>query len=183
MSTTNNAAFRLQQLDPLTYQRETRKASIIVIIIFAASAMLLSSLLALLFGSSETSNFKWNLSGVLLGLMFTVILVKHYLCRQPWMHASMYGWRLTRNLMKVTNIMHLVKQGVEAADPAAIRVLRFYHLGLLQMHKLDGNPDHGSSSLVTEINQLLEQMQQLGIDPEQAELPEQLLEQIKSATK
>ncbi len=182
MSNHQNDNFRLQQLEPLEYQRQTRKTSLIVIVIFAASAMLLSSLLVMLFGSNEGSNFKWNLTGVLLGLAFTVVLVSSHLRHQPWMQASNYGWRLKRNLMKVTNIMHQVKAGVAAGDPVAIKTLRFYHLGLLQMHKLDGNPDH-DTELVKEINQLQEQMQELGLEPQQLELKEQWLQQLKAAAK
>lgn len=174
--------FRLEQLDPLDYQRQTRKASIIIIVIFAASAMLLSSLLAMSFGSSEASNFKWNLTGVLLGLFFTIILISSHLRHQSWMQASNYGWRLKRNLMKVTNIMHNVKAGVANNDPVAIKTLRFYHLGLLQMQRLDGNPDQ-DMELIKEINQLQEKMQELDIELQQEQLSSQWLEQLKSSDK
>ena len=174
--------FRLESMEPLDYQRQTRKASIIIIIIFAASAMLLSSLLVMIFGSNEASNFKWNLTGVLLGLFLTIILISSHLRHQPWMDASNYGWRLKRNLMKVTNIMHNVKAGVANDDPVAIKTLRFYHLGLLQMQRLDGNPDQ-DSDLVNEINQLQEKMQQLGIEPQQEQLNSQWLQQLKSSSK
>ena len=41
--------------------------------------------------------------------------------------------------------MHQVTAAVQNDDPTAMKVLRFYHLGLLQMHELDGN----SSALIT----------------------------------
>ena len=59
------------------------------------------------------------------------------------MAPAVYGWRLKRSLMSVTNIMHQVTAAVDKGDPVAMKVLRFYHLGLTQMHELDGNSsDH-----------------------------------------
>lgn len=171
--------FTLKDLDPETYRQQSRRSSTIIIIVFAVSAMLLSSLLVYFFGSNETSNFKWNITGVILGLLFTATMVKSAFASQPWMAASLYGWQLKRSLMSVTNIMHHVKKGVNDNDHTAMRTLRFYHLGLLQMHKLDGNPSQ-EAELIKEINQLQEHMQAENIETKQNTLAPEWIAQIKA---
>jgi len=171
--------FTIAEINPEDYRKQTRKSSIIIIIVFTVSAMLLSSLLVLFLGDSESSNFKWNITGVILGVTFTAMLVNSYFKKLPWMAAAIYGWRLKRSLMSVTNIMHHVKSGVAADDPTAIKALRFYHLGLLHMHKLDGNPSQ-DAELISEINQLQDKMQDLQIDLEQNTLEPDWISQIKT---
>jgi len=172
--------FTIAEIGSADYQKQTRKSSIIIIIVFAASAMLFSSLLVLFLGDAESSNFKWNITGVILGVLFTAILINGYFKKQPWMAASMYGWRLKRSLMSVTNIMHHVKIGVSANDPTAIKLMRFYHLGLLHMHKLDGNPSQ-DAELISQINELQEKMHDLQIDLQQHTLEPDWISQIKAA--
>lgn len=72
-------------------------------------------------------------------------LMRVYFWSQPWMAAAVYGWQLKRSSMSITNVMHQVKAGVQAQDPAAMKLLRFYHLGLTQMHQLDANSSEQAS--------------------------------------
>lgn len=173
--------FTLEEQYPEDYRQQTRKATFVIIIVFASAAMFLSSLLALLFGNppGEGSNFKWNLTGVLLGVLATAILTNSFFKKQPWMAASVYGWRLKRSLMSVTNSMHHVKAGVSAEDPLAIKVLRFYHLAMLHMHQLDGNPSQ-EPELIREINELQDRMLALEIDLQQNSLHPDWILQLKA---
>ncbi|WP_026012531.1 DUF3087 family protein, partial [Stutzerimonas stutzeri] len=111
------------------------------------------------------------------GLVLTVALVRLLYWQQPWMASAAYGWRLKRSLMRVTNMMHQVRAGVSAGDPAAIKLLRFYHLGLTQMHQLDGNLT-GLSDSVAEIDRHREAMEALGMDIEQNRLESEWLERV-----
>jgi hypothetical protein len=59
-----------------------------------------------------------------------------------------------------------------------MKLLRFYHLGLSQMHQLDGNSsDQGQ--LTREMDQHAARMQALGIDTEQTQLNPAWLEALK----
>jgi alpha-acetolactate decarboxylase len=89
-----------------------------------------------------------------------------------------YGWRLKRSLMRVTNVMHHVKAGVAQGDASAMKLLRFYHLGLTQMHQLDGNSSE-LSQMVREIDAHREAMQAQGLEPEQNRLDPAWLERVK----
>lgn len=158
--------FEIQPFNPEEYRRQTRRSALIVILIFALLAMSLAMLAVSLFGEPGGDNFRWNLGGVLAGLLLTVAVVRTQLWSQPWMAAAVYGWQLKRNLMRITNGMHRVSAAVEAGDPLAMRILRFYHLGLGQMHRLDGNSS-GQLQLLAEVEAHRQRMLEQGLDPEQ----------------
>jgi hypothetical protein len=158
--------FEIQALNPETYRQQTRRSTLIIAGIFVVLAMLLSTAAVQLLGQAEGDNFRWNLGGVLLALLLTIALVRQVLWSKPWMAAAVYGWQLKRSLMRITNVMHHVKVGVTAHDPDAMHLLRFYHLGLTQMHQLDGNSG-ALSEAVAEINQHKERMESLGMDTHQ----------------
>jgi len=63
-----------------------------------------------------------------------------------------------------------------------MKVLRFYHLGLLQMHELDGNSsEHGQ--LRDEVEQHKARMQAQGLDSDQPRFDPQWLETLKLASR
>jgi len=80
----------------------------------------------------------------------------------------------------VTNVMHKVNERVQANDPTAIKVLRFYHLGLTQMHELDANSS-AQVQLVAEVEAHKAKLQALGIDTEQTRFDPAWLEAFKTA--
>lgn len=170
--------FEIQPWDPEEYRAQTRKSTLIVVALFAALAMALASVAVKLFGTPGADNFRYNVGGVIAGALCTAALLRGYLLRQPWMAAARYGWRLKRRLMSVTNIMHCVEQGVAAGDAQAMQLLRFYHLGVTQMYRLDGNSS-GLSQMVHEIDAHQAAMAAQGLDPEQPRLDPAWLEAVK----
>lgn len=171
--------FEIQQWNPEAYRAQTRKSSMVVIVIFASLAMLFSTLAVQLFGTAGGDNFRWNLGGVITGVLLTAAIQRLYLVKQPWMAAGLYGWQLKRSLMSITNIMHCVEEGVAAGDEQAMLLLRFYHLGATQMFQLDGNSE-GLSQMVHDIDRHRERMLQLGLDIEQNRLYPGWVETVKS---
>lgn len=169
--------FEIVPRSPETYRRETRRSTLIVAATFAILAMGLSGLAVALFGEPGGDNLRLNIGGVVAGLVLTVALVRLLYWQQPWMAAAVYGWQLKRSLMRVTNMMHQVKACVAASDPAAIKLLRFYHLALTQMHQLDGN-SHGLSESVAEIDRHRETMETLNMDIDQPRLESAWLERV-----
>ncbi len=109
--------FELEQRDPDTYRKETRKNTLILMVIFIILGMGLATLSVSLFGQPEGNNFVWNVAGVLAGFILTTLIFKKVLWFQPWMNASVYGWTLKRCLMRITNIMHHVEAGVNRTTP------------------------------------------------------------------
>ena len=172
--------FEIKPVDPQTYRQQTRRSTLIVAVIFIALAMLLSSLAVMLFGEPGGDNFRFNVGGVFAGVLITVALVRGPFWTQPWLAPAVYGWRLKRSLMSVTNVMHKVTERVQANDPTAMKLLRFYHLGLTQMHELDANSS-AQAQLVGEIEKHKAQMKALGIKAEQTRLDPAWLEAMRGA--
>lgn len=172
--------FELKPCDPATYRRQTRRSTLIVALLFLALAMLLSSLAVMLFGEPGGDNFRFNVGGVFAGVLITVALVRGPFWSQAWLAPAVYGWQLKRSLMRVTNVMHNVTERVQANDPTAMKLLRFYHLGLTQMHALDANSS-AQAQLVGEMQAHAGKMQALGLDTAQTRLDPAWLDRIKSA--
>jgi len=117
---------------------------------------------------------------VFVALLLTAALMRGQFWHQAWMAPAVYSWRLKRSLMSVTNVMHQVTAAVEQNDPTAMKVLRFYHLGLTQMHELDGNSsDH--AQLHREVEAHKERMQALGLEIDQKRLDPAWLTTLKPA--
>ena len=172
--------FELKPYDPGTYRRQTRRSTIIVALLFLALSMLLSSLAVMLFGEPGGDNFRFNVGGVFAGVLITVALVRGPFWTQPWLAAVVYGWQLKRCLMSVTNVMHKVTERVQAQDPTALKVLRFYHLGLTQMHELDANSS-AQAQMVGEIEAHKARLQAVGIETDQTRFDPAWIERLKSA--
>ena len=170
--------FEIQPMSPERYRKETRTITLAILAIFVLLALTSATVAVKLLGEPGGDNFRWNLLGVLTGLAGTVAIVRLKLWSTPWMAPAVYGWRLKRSLMRVTNQMHQVKAGIEAKDPAAMKLLRFYHLGVTQMHQLDGNLSE-LSQMVREIDQHREAMEAQGLDVEQSRLDPNWLEAVK----
>ncbi|MEB0048492.1 MULTISPECIES: DUF3087 domain-containing protein [unclassified Pseudomonas] len=174
--------FEIQPMNAETYRRQTRRSTVIIALTFLALAMVLSTAAVALFGEPGGDNLRYNVGGVFVAVLLMVALMRGTFWNQAWMAPAVYGWQLKRSLMSITNVMHQVTAAVEAGDPAAMKVLRFYHLGLTQMHQLDGNSsDHGQ--LNREIEQHQARMQTLGIETEQTHLNPAWLEAVKQASR
>ena len=175
-----DAMFAIQPMNADTYRQQTRRSTVIIALIFLALAMLLSSAAVALFGTPGGDNLRFNVGGVFVAVLVMVALMRKVFWRQAWMAPAVYSWQLKRSLMSITNVMHHVTAAVERGDPVAMKLLRFYHLGLNQMHQLDGNSsDHGQ--LIREMDQHKERMQAQGIEIQQTRLDPAWLEAVKQA--
>jgi hypothetical protein len=174
--------FEIQPQNAQTYRQQTRRSTVIIALMFLALAMVLSTAAVALFGEPGGDNLRYNVGGVFIAVLLMVALMRGKFWNQPWMAAAVYGWQLKRSLMSVTNIMHQATAAVATGDPVAMKLLRFYHLGLHQMHELDANSsDH--SQLVREMDQHKARMEELGIDTDQTRLDPAWLEAVKQASK
>ncbi|MCL9802308.1 DUF3087 domain-containing protein [Pseudomonas sp. AKS31] len=172
--------FEIQPMDAATFRQQTRRSTIIIAVLFLVLAMLFSSVAVALFGEPGGDNLRFNVGGVFVAFLLTAALLRGRFWNQSWMAPAVYSWRLKRSLMSITNVVHQVTAAVEQNDPTAMKVLRFYHLGLMQMHELDGNSsDHGQ--LWREVETHKERMQALALDTEQTRLDPVWLETLKTS--
>ena len=173
--------FELKPMSPEAYRQQTRRSTLYIALLFALLALVISGLAVMLAGVPGGDNFRLNLAGVIVALIVTVGLVRYVFWSQPWMAAAVYGWQLKRNLMRVTNVMHYVTAGVMAGDVSALKLLRFYHLGITQMYQLDANSS-ALSQMVREIDLHKARLEALGIDTEQTRLDPAWIEKVKTFT-
>jgi hypothetical protein len=174
--------FEIQPMNAETYRQQTRRSTVIIALIFLALAMALSTAAVAMFGEPGGDNLRFNIGGVFAAVLLMAALMRKIFWTQDWMAPAVYSWQLKRSLMSITNVMHHVTAGVEAGDPTAMKLLRFYHLGLNQMHQLDGNSsDHGQ--LNREMEQHGARMQALGMDTEQTRLDPAWIDTVKQASR
>lgn len=150
--------FALQDIDPPTYRRKTRNATLIIMAMFIVIGMITATTFVKYLSPYNNNPIVLNILGALLGLLITFFVVKWFFADQAWMQEVMYAWRLKRHLMKITNAQDTLFEKAKENDPNALKILRFYHLGLTQMHTLENNY-HALTDLKAEKEQIEAQMQ------------------------
>ena len=170
--------FEIKPMNPEQYRQQTRRSTVYIALTFILLALLLSGLAVMVLGVQGGDNFRLNLVGVLVALVTTLLLVRYQFWSQPWMAAAVYGWQLKRSLMKVTNVMHHVTAAIMAGDVSAMKLLRFYHLGVTQLYQLDANSS-ALSQMVREIDLHKARLEALGVDTEQTRLDPAWIDAVK----
>jgi len=155
--------FELQEIDPEVYRQKTRKATYIVMAIFIVIGFFLAYQFEQWFGAYSSNHLVLNFLGAFVGLLITAAIMKAYFVNKPWMAEVVYGWQLKRNLMKITNIMRPLEEAVAQGDETAMKILRFYHLGIIQMYRLDDN-HHGLIDIMPEKEAFESKLVEKGID-------------------
>lgn len=160
--------FKLEDIDPVHYRKQTRNATLKIMAIFIIIGFISATLFVEAFGEYSNNKIVLNLMGAFIGLLITAYIVKTFFANKPWMAESMYAWRLKRNLMHITNVLKPIQAAAENNDLHAIKVLRFYHLGLEQMHKLEAN-SAALIDLMVEKRELEAKMTDLNLELNQVE--------------
>ncbi|WP_040725153.1 DUF3087 family protein [Thiomicrorhabdus sp. Kp2] len=171
--------FKIEDIDPIHYRKQTRKATLIVMGIFIVIGFITATLAVKWFGEYSSNHLVLNFMGAFVGLLITAAIVKAYLADQAWMKEAIYAWRLKRNLMYISNTLANIKEAVESGDEQAMKILRFYHLGLEQMHKLEDN-NHALIDILAEKNALETTLNEKGIDLNQIEFDFKWTDDYKS---
>ena len=170
--------FEIQPMNADDYRQRTRRSTVTIALIFLALAMALSTAAVTVFGEPGGDNLRFNIGGVFAAVLIRAGLMRKVFWHQAWMAPAVYSWQLKRSLMSITNVMHHLKAAVEVGDPDAMKLLRFYHLGLSQMHQLDGNSSD-DAQLHREMAQHQARMEALGIDTRQTRLDPAWLDALK----
>jgi len=160
--------FQLQQIDHTFYRKQTRNATLKVMAMFIVIGMITATTTVKYLSPYNSNMIFLNLFGAAIGLVIKALIVNVFFKDKPWMTEAIYGWRLKRNLLHITNVIDTIKAKVDENDVEALKILRFYHLGLTQMHQLDDN-SHELINLKAEKEQLVQKLINLGIDIEQTQ--------------
>lgn len=169
--------FQIQQIDPKTYRVRTRNATLRIMLLFIVVGFTTSYFFSKLFGEAPSNLLTLQIIGALLGLGLTFWIVTVFFKNKPWMHEAMYGWQLKRSLMHITNVMRPLEEKVAEGDIEALKIMRFYHLGITQMYTLEQNSS-GLIDLKVEVEELEDKLRQLGIDTEQTQFDLKALKKL-----
>ena len=160
--------FKIQEIDPMVYRSKTRNVTLSMMAVFIVIGFITATLAVEYLGPYSNNHLVLNFMGAFVGLLITAWIMKKFFADKPFMQEAVYGWKLKRNLMYVTNRLANIQSAAKNGDQQAMKILRFYHLGLTQMHKLEQN----SSALIdmkVEKEQLEKQMSELGLELNQVE--------------
>ncbi|MDY0136486.1 MAG: DUF3087 family protein [Thiomicrospira sp.] len=160
--------FKIQDINPDLYRRNTRNATLRIMGLFIVIGFTTSYFFPRLFGENPHNLLTLQIMGALIGLALVFFITAKLFKQQAWMQEVMYGWQLKRSLMHITNAMRPLQEKVAAGDVEAMKILRFYHLGVTQMYTLEQNTS-GLIDLKVEKEQLETKMRELGLDTEQTE--------------
>lgn len=160
--------FEIKEIDPHQYRVKTRNATLRVMALFIVIGFLTSYFFPSLFGENPHNLLTLQIIGALIGLGLVFWITAKFFKHQAWMKEAMYGWQLKRSLMHITNAMRPLQEKVEAGDVEAMKILRFYHLGITQMYTFEQNTS-GLIDLKSEKEQLEAKMRELGLDTEQTQ--------------
>lgn len=166
--------FQLKQINPTFYRKQTRNATFKVMAMFIVIGMITATATLEYLSPYNSNKIFLNLLGGVIGLAITALIVRLFFKDKPWMAEAIYGWQLKRNLLHISNVIEPLKAKASENDMEALKILRFYHLGLTQMYQLDNNSTE-LMNLKAEKEQLVQKLINLGIDIEQNQFdPEQV---------
>jgi hypothetical protein len=157
--------FQIQEVDPKVYRTNTRNATLRIMGLFIVVGFASSYGFYSLF-DDPVNPLALQIIGAMLGLILVFWITAKYFKDKPWMAEAMYGWKLKRSLMHLTNAMRPLQEKVDSGDAEAMKLMRFYHLGITQMYTLEQNTS-GLIDLKVERDALEAKMQAMGIDIEQ----------------
>jgi len=171
--------FKIESVDPVYYRKKTRNATLTIMAVFIVIGFAFASLTVHYLGDFSNNKLVLNLMGAFVGLILTAYIIKTFFADKPWMKESMYAWRLKRSLMYITNVLDKVQEAAKKNDPHALKVMRFYHLGLEHMHQLEANSS-ASIDIITEKKEVEEKIAELGLELNQTEFDPAWVERYKS---
>ncbi|MCU7835279.1 MAG: DUF3087 domain-containing protein [gamma proteobacterium symbiont of Taylorina sp.] len=160
--------FKIEEIDPVHYRKQTRKSTMIIMGIFIVIGFITARYTVVYFGEYSDNHIVLNFLGAFAGLLITFWIVNAFFKDANWMKESMYAWRLKRHIMYIYNAMNRLQEAADQGDVEAIKILRFYQLGTEQMYRLDNN-SHELFELRSQMQELESKMKEMGIETNQTE--------------
>ncbi|WP_299201600.1 DUF3087 family protein [uncultured Amphritea sp.] len=129
---------QLKQINKERYAKHYKQIMIGAVVVVAAIALTLSTLLIQLIGNPEGSNFWLNLSGVVVGGVVVLSLLRRYR-EHDYMYEVVYVWELKQMLNKIYRKQKKIMAAVETGDREAMVIMNWSYNGSEQLYNLDNN--------------------------------------------
>lgn len=138
---------KLKHINKAEYRSKLSKTIRLFIICFAVISVALGQLLITIFAEPSivspadieaSSNFKYNLTGVILGLLFTSWLL--YRNRNhEFLMDIFYIWQLKQVHNRIFNRLRVLEKAANDNEVNALIILNYYYTSIKQVHELDDN--------------------------------------------
>lgn len=149
---------QLKQINKERYSKHYKQIMIGIVILLAAIALSVSTVLIQLIGNADGNNFWLNVSGVVVGAVVVVSLLRRYR-NHEYMYEVIYVWDLKQMLNKIYRKQRKIKEAVEAGDRDAMVIMNWSYNGSEQLYNLDNNTItmEDLHRTMRELNQTIEQ--------------------------
>lgn len=128
----------LQQIDKTQYRQRLNMTSVITVAALIIFALIYAQILIHFFADGESSNFKFNLMGVIFAIITAVIgfnMVKAH----PYLYEVKYVWDLKQLHNKIYRKLHQIKKAAAANNQDALVILNYYYQVSKLLYTLDDN--------------------------------------------
>ena len=163
---------QLKPVDKAIYRSHLNRIIIVFVVTFAALALGFGTILISLFGETpvdgeQVNNFRFNLLGVILGLIVVGALLNKAK-DHAYFEEVYYVWQLKQIHNLIYRKLKKIKSAATENNVDALIILHFYYTSLKQVYELDDNT-LTISNVNTELDKVVEQAQahQLTISTEQ----------------
>ena len=169
---------QLKPVNKSLYRQRLNKVIAVFVIAFALLSVLFGTILIDLFAEPivdpETqSNFKYNVLGVVLALLFMSMLLNQ-IKRHEFLQDIYYVWQLKQVHNKIYRKLAKIKQAAKEGDSNALIVMSFYLKSLKQVYELDNNT-LTLDSLERDTQALKNQLGDRDFDQQAAQFEEKML--------
>lgn len=128
----------LQKIDKNQYRSRLNMISVVTIAVLIVFALVYAQILIQLFADRESSNFKFNLIGVILAVA-SVVIAFNFIKSHPYLTEVMYVWDLKQINNKIYRKLHHIKAAAKENNVNALIVLHYYYQASQQLYTLDNN--------------------------------------------
>ena len=129
---------KLQEIDKSRYSKHFKLVFAGIVLLLLVGAIGSSTILIHLFGEPSGSNFWYNLVGVVIAAVVTVIILVK-LRPHPFMTEVVYVWDLKQTLNRIYRKERKIQPAAEENDHDAMVILNFFYKGSKQLYELDNN--------------------------------------------
>lgn len=129
---------QLRQIDKGRYRKHYRIVFVAITIALIAISLGSSTLLIRLFGTPDESNFRLNLTGVVIAALAVSYTLYHFR-NHPFMSELLYVWNLKKQLNRIYRKQHKIEPLIEEENLDAMVIMNYMHQGSKQLYELDDN--------------------------------------------
>lgn len=126
-----------------------------IVIVLAAIALSISAILIQLFGNADGDNFWLNLTGVAIGGVIILTLLRNNRDHE-FMHEVIYVWDLKQMLNRIYRKQKKIKAAIETGDQEAMVIMNWSYNGSEQLYNLDNN-----TITMEELHKAMRELQQV----------------------